>query len=163
MKHADFPPLHETGDLIDHILSRYHNTHRTELAALQPLAQKVEIVHADDPAAPIGLARTLANLAQRMEDHMMKEELILFPAMRANARNGIENPISVMRRDHDEHAEYIEEIKRLTADLTPPDHACGSWRALCAGTQKLLDDLTQHIVLENDMLFPRFERNLRGH
>ena len=163
MKDVDFPPFHKTDDLIDHILARYHNVHRTELAALQPLAQKVEIVHANDPAAPKGLSQALLNLTKRMEDHMMKEELILFPAMRADVRNGIENPIAVMRRDHDDHAEYIEEIKHLTADLTPPDHACGSWRALYAGTKKLLDDLAQHIVLENDILFPRFEQNLRGH
>lgn len=147
----------ETGALIDHILSRYHQTHRAELAGLVPLAQKVESVHAEDPAAPQGLARALASLAQEMEEHMTKEERILFPLMRAGGRPGIEHPIAVMRADHDDHGENIALIRRLTADLVAPAHACGSWRGLYAGTGKLLDDLATHIALENDVLFPRFE------
>ncbi|MCA8901985.1 MAG: hypothetical protein KDA53_12125 [Hyphomonas sp.] len=51
----------------------------------------------------------------------------------------------------------IAHIRSLTANLTPPDHACGSWRALYSGTEKLLDDLAAHMALENDVLFPRFE------
>lgn len=154
--YADVP--HETGKLIDHILARYHEVHRAELADLHPLAQKVETVHEDDPDVPKGLANALRMLAQEMEDHMAKEEMILFPAMRAGGGVGIEHPIAVMRADHDNHAEYITLIRQLTDDLTPPDHACGSWRALYAGTEKLLRDLAAHIGLENDVLFPRFEQ-----
>jgi regulator of cell morphogenesis and NO signaling len=121
------------------------------------LAEHVEKVHADDPDAPRGLARALANLCQEMEDHMAKEETILFPAMRAGGRPGIEHPIAVMRAEHDDHAENIALIRRLTHNLTPPDHACGSWRSLYGGTATLLDDLSAHIALENDVLFTRFE------
>ncbi len=149
--------LQETGALIDHILTRYHEVHRAELAELQVLARKVATVHADDPDMPNGLARALGVLAREMEDHMVKEEMILFPAMRAGGGPGIEHPIAVMRADHDDHAENIALIRKLTHDLSPPDHACGSWRALYAGTEKLLDDLAAHIALENDVLFPRFE------
>lgn len=146
----------ETDALIDHIVTRYHAVHRAELADLQPLAQKVEAVHADDPDVPAGLARALGVLAAEMEEHMAKEEMILFPAMRAGGGPGIEHPIAVMRAEHDDHGENIALIRRLTADLTPPDHACGSWRRLYAGTEKLLDELAAHIALENDVLFPRF-------
>ena len=31
-----------------------------------------------------------------------------------------------------------------------------SWRALYAGVRKLSDDLTNHIHIENNILFPRF-------
>lgn len=147
----------ETGALIDHILSRYHDVHRRELAALNALAQKVETVHGDDPEAPAGLAQALATLTEEMEAHMAKEEMILFPAMRAGGGPGIERPIAVMRADHDDHAANIALIRKLTRNLTPPDHACGSWRALYAGVEKLLDDLAAHIALENDVLFARFE------
>jgi len=146
----------DTAALIDHILTRYHAVHRAELADLVPLSQKVEAVHADDPDVPTGLSRALGVLAAEMEDHMAKEEMILFPAMRAGGGPGIEHPIAVMRADHDDHGENIALIRRLTADLTPPDHACGSWRRLYAGTEKLLDDLVAHIALENDVMFPRF-------
>jgi regulator of cell morphogenesis and NO signaling len=147
----------ETGALIDHILSRYHEVHRAELAELQPLARKVETVHADDPEVPAGLAQALGVLASEMEDHMAKEEMILFPAMRAGGGPGIEHPIAVMRGDHDDHTANIEPIRQLSGGLIPPDHACGSWRALYSGTENFLDDLAAHIALESDVLFPRFE------
>ncbi len=148
---------HETGALIDHILTRYHQMHRDDLASLMPLADRVERVHADDPEAPAGLAAAIRRLAREMEDHMAKEEMILFPAMRAGGGPGIEHPIAVMRADHDDHAETIAQIRRLTDDLTPPDHACGSWHSLYGGVAALFDDLAAHIALENDVLFPRFE------
>jgi regulator of cell morphogenesis and NO signaling len=153
---SDLP--RETGALIDHILTRYHEMHRADLASLVPLADRVERVHAGDPDAPTGLARAIRTLAQEMEDHMAREEQILFPAMRTGGGPGIEHPIAVMRADHDDHAESIALIRRLTDDLTPPEHACGSWRSLYGGTATLLEELAAHIALENDVLFPRFER-----
>ena len=39
---------------------------------------------------------------------------------------------------------------------TPPADACTSWHALYAGTRKLVDDVMQHIHLENNVLFPQF-------
>lgn len=155
--HSEAQAPQETGALIDHILTRYHDTHRGQLAALVPLADRVERVHADDPDAPVGLAGALATLAQELESHMAKEEMILFPAMRAGGGPGIAHPIAVMRADHDDHAGNIALIRSLTNDLTAPDHACGSWRSLCQGTAQLLDDLATHIALEKDELFPRFE------
>jgi regulator of cell morphogenesis and NO signaling len=147
----------DTDALIALILTRYHDVHRAELADLQSLARKVETVHADDPDTPKGLALALSTLAAEMEEHMMKEEMILFPAMQAGGTPGIERPIAMMRADHDDHAGITALIRRITDDLTLPDHACGSWRALYAGTDKLLSDLADHIALENDILFPRFE------
>jgi regulator of cell morphogenesis and NO signaling len=154
---SDTSAPQETGALIDHILSRYHEVHRAELAELQRLARKVETVHADDPEVPAGLAQALDVLASEMEDHMTKAEMILFPAMRAGGGPGIEHPIAVMRGDHDDHTANIELIRQLTGGLMPPDHACGSWRTLYSGTEKLLDDLAAHVAPENDVLFPRFE------
>src|SRR6056297_871373 len=155
--HANTTVPQETGALIDHIIRNYHEMHRADLLSLVPLAERVEQVHADDPDVPTGLACALDKLAREMEDHMAKEEMILFPAMRAGGGTGIEHPIAVMRADHDDHAGNIALIRQLTRDLTPPEHACGSWRSLYAGTATLLDELAAHIALENEVLFPRFE------
>lgn len=155
---ADAEVPRETGALIDHILTRYHKRHRADLASLLPLAERVEQVHENDPDVPRGLARALAKLEREMEDHMAKEERILFPAMRAGGGPGIEHSIAVMRADHDDHDENIAMIRQLTQDLTPPDHASGSWRLLYGGTSSLLDDLAAHIALAINVLFPRFER-----
>jgi regulator of cell morphogenesis and NO signaling len=46
---------------------------------------------------------------------------------------------------------------KLTGDLTLPAEACNTWRALYAGLGKFRDDLTEHIHIENNILFPKFE------
>jgi regulator of cell morphogenesis and NO signaling len=145
----------ETGALMDDTLTRYHEMHRTDLASLAPSAERVEQVHASDPEVPQGVARDLTMLARKMEDQMTEEEMIPFPAMRLGGGAEFEHPFAVMRADHDDHAENIALIRQLTRNLTPPEHACGSWRLLFGGTATLLDELATHIALENDLLFPR--------
>jgi regulator of cell morphogenesis and NO signaling len=48
-------------------------------------------------------------------------------------------------------------VTALTHDMTPPEGACNSWRALYAGLAKFAEDLTEHVHIENNILFPRFE------
>lgn len=147
----------ETPALIQHILTRYHDVHRRELPELITLARKVEAVHADHPQAPHGLADTLQQMIGELEVHMKKEELILFPAMLRAAGGAFDHPISQMRLDHDNHGAHIRRLESITNGFTLPDGACRSWQALYAGAAKLVDDLMEHIHLENNVLFPRFE------
>lgn len=143
--------------LIEHILERYHAVHRRELPELRALAKKVEAVHAGHPDVPAGLSNLLAQMHGGMESHMQKEEQILFPIMRAGGNPMIVHPIAVMRHDHDGHGEELRTLAALTNDLTLPDDACNSWRALYAGLGKFAEDLTEHMHIENNILFPRFE------
>ena len=93
---------------------------------------------------------------------MKKEELILFPAIRKGGTPGIENPIAVMRADHDDHDREVAEMRRLTHDLTLPAGACRTWTALYTGLAEFIDDLSEHMRLENDVLFPQFEADARA-
>lgn len=104
----------ETSDLIGHILDRYHQTHRAELAWLIPLAQKVERVHGDHPSAPIGLSQVLERLRDDLESHMMKEEQVLFPIMRRGGSAVIAHPITQMRDEHEEEAEHLRTVEHVT-------------------------------------------------
>ncbi|SNX73836.1 regulator of cell morphogenesis and NO signaling [Cereibacter ovatus] len=146
----------DTPALIAHILDRYHETHRRELAELIALAEKVEAVHGDHDEAPHGLMLLLDDMRDEMEDHMQKEEQILFPMMRMGAPT-LEGPIAVMRDDHDRHGEQLRRLEHLTRGFTPPEGACRSWHALYAGVRKFAEDLVDHMHLENEVLFPRFE------
>lgn len=150
-------PVNDPAALTTFIETRYHQTLRAQLPDLAALALKVERVHGDSPDAPHGLGALLERLIGDMEVHMKKEELILFPAIRRGGMPGIENPIAVMRADHDDHDREVAKIRRLTQDLTLPDGACRSWTALYDGLRVFLDDLKAHIHLENDVLFPCFE------
>ena len=49
------------GEVIDHILVRYHQRHREQLQELIVLADRVESVHGDRDDCPIGVAAELRN------------------------------------------------------------------------------------------------------
>jgi regulator of cell morphogenesis and NO signaling len=48
-------------------------------------------------------------------------------------------------------------MRTLTGGFALPVGACGSWTRLYTGLDRLATDLTEHIRLENEVLFPRFE------
>lgn len=120
--HSDTAVAPEIGALIEKSLRRCHDVHRVELAELQPIMLKAKTDHADDSQAPSGLAQVAAGLASEIE-YMAEEEMVLFPAMRVSVGPGIEHSIAVMRGDH---AVTIAPTRRLTNDLVPSEHACGS-------------------------------------
>ena len=146
----------ETNALIGHILARYHDTHRRELPELLRLAARVEQRHAGHAMVPAGLHAALEELATALDEHMAKEEQILFPLMMQGGHPMITSPISRMRFEHDEHGERLARLEALTHGLALPEDACPTWRALYAALRKLIDDVHEHVHLENNLLFPRF-------
>ncbi len=144
-------------DLIAMIVFRFHETHRRELPELVRLARRVEAVHREHPDCPKGLAAFLEETAGELEDHMIKEEAILFPMLMSGRGAMAGMPISRMRAEHLEHGERLERLAQLTDIFAPPDGACTTWRALYAGCAKLDGDLREHIHLENNVLFAKFD------
>ena len=120
------------------------------------LASRVEQVHGDREGCPHGLAEHLNTMAQELESHMRKEEMVLFPLIvrGQGARAGM--PIGVMRAEHDEHGAALQRLYELTNDITLPRGACTTWHALYAGLKAFRDDLVTHIHIENNILFERF-------
>ena len=141
--------------LIDHLLSRFHARHREQLPELIQLAARVEHVHGERPECPVGLAALLHAMRQELESHMMKEEQILFPTIKQGMGAQATGPVTVMRMEHDQHAAALDKLASLTNDITPPQGACNTWRALYRGLNQLRDDLMTHIHLENNILFAR--------
>ncbi|MDP3274800.1 MAG: iron-sulfur cluster repair di-iron protein [Deltaproteobacteria bacterium] len=141
-------------ELVEHILTRYHAPLRRELSGLLEAAKKIERVHAAKPSCPHGLAAHLAQVATELEEHMTKEEQVLFPALRSGARGqAILMPVRVMMREHDDHGANLRKMRDLATDFVPPPEACATWRALYVGLAKLEGELMEHIHLENNVLF----------
>ena len=93
----------------------FHESHRRELADLVQLARKVERVHADKASVPAGLAEHLLDMSQSLEMHMQKEEQILFPAILNGRGIQMQGPTSQMEREHDEHAERLQQLRELAS------------------------------------------------
>ncbi len=142
-------------EMTAYIVDRYHNDLRRRFPELLALAQKVEQVHGDHANCPVGLFALLNDMHKEMLMHMMKEENVLFPMIQNGAGHNAFMPIKVMNAEHESHGQQLEEAHRLTSDFTPPEGACGTWRALYSGLEKLEEEIMEHIHLENNILFPR--------
>ncbi len=145
-----------SSELIDHIVAQYHEAMRRDVPALIEAARTVERVHADTHDVPRGLADYLEEFWLDMEEHLLKEERVLFPMLRAGACGPqVYMPVRVMEHEHDEHAAALARIRELTSDLQLPPHACATWTALYQGLRTMETELLEHIHLENTVLFPR--------
>lgn len=59
--------------------------------------------------------------------------------------------------DHDDHRAETDRIKALTGTFTAPAGACETWRTLNDRLAAFAADLQEHVRLENEVLFLRFE------
>ncbi|MGE3608336.1 MAG: iron-sulfur cluster repair protein YtfE [Bacteriovoracaceae bacterium] len=145
-------PLNE---MTEFIVDRYHKDLKKRLPELIALSTKVEQVHGDHTACPKGLTQLLNIMYSEIQMHMMKEENVLFPLIKNGQGHLAVMPVKVMNMEHEAHGKQLDEMHRLTNDFTPPEGACGTWRALYSGLAKLEEELMEHIHLENNILFPR--------
>jgi len=143
-------------DLIDHILVTYHRPLDEELPRLHDMAVKVLDVHRDKAEQTLtDLLATYQALKAELEQHMVKEEQILFPMIRQGRGAMAGGPIQVMEAEHESAGAALARLRSLTNDYQVPEEACNTWRALWHGLQALEHELHSHIHLENNILFPR--------
>lgn len=150
-------------ELSEHIVVAHHEYCRRELPRLKALAARVVQRHGDSHKELVAIQSRLEELDVELTQHLMKEEMILFPAIVALEQKGLghvqfsrlDGPISVMMREHDAAGILLAEMRDLSAGFTPPPGACPTYHAYYQGLREFEADLHQHIHLENNALFPR--------
>lgn len=161
---ADSDPAAGIADLADRIEREHHDRLKAELPRLEALAGKVARVHGPADPRLVELHERFRAFAEDMALHMEKEERVLFPALReleaaGHARvfhcGSLASPILAMRDDHAGAEEALKTFRDLTGDYSPPEWACGSYRALLDGIRDLDADMAVHVRKEEDLLFPR--------
>ena len=153
-------PLHA---LIDHVVAAYHRPLRDELPRLEIMAVKVARVHGAKDASLQRISDVVGELSADLNEHMQKEEQVLFPSIRAievGDRHGsqpqwIAAPIRVMEEEHDRAGALLAELQSLTSGYVIPAWGCATVRALYQGLAELERAMHVHVHLENNILFPR--------
>lgn len=152
--------------LADYIEKKHHRYVVEKTPVIQQYLTKVTQVHGK---AHPELAEILDNFnqsAQMLAAHMKKEELILFPYIRKMtiARENevlvphfgtVENPIAMMKEEHNVEGERFRRISELSNGYTPPADACNTYRVTYSLLKEFEEDLHLHIHLENNILFPK--------
>ena len=120
--------------LAQRILDEHHAFAHKELPVLDGLFT----MHPD-----AAFRRAWVGLSETFQEHMRKEEHILFPAI-LEGYVGLEGPITVMEQEHHDLHHYARQVRLLAAAAGPHES-----RLLA-----FLDDLVEHSRVEDEELFP---------
>ena len=154
------PALLPPVDLIQYIVDKHHAYLRAELPRIDAMSERVAKVHGGHTPSLVDVFHIFCAMAEELEGHMMKEEQILFPAIKTLCAGGasvmpLDGPVACMLQEHDDAGEALSRMRELTHGFTPPPEACNTYRALFAALAELEEDLHRHIHLENAVLFPQ--------
>lgn len=150
--------------LADYIEKKHHRYVAEKTPVIQQYLAKISTVHGKGNPELLMIFEEFNACASALAAHMKKEELVLFPFVRkmvisnevpAAHFGSVENPIDMMKHEHDVEGERFRRIAALSNNYTPPDHACNTFRVTYALLREFEQDLHLHIHLENNILFPK--------
>lgn len=154
--------------LADYVVNVHHAYVRESLPVLQAFTEKVARVHGGTSPEAVEIAGLVDELAAELGPHLDDEERALFPYIRdlvAARRAGGDPPrpafgsvgtsIEELECEHEHAGALLRQIRRLSGDFTPPEHACATFRAAYAKLEEFEEDLHLHVHLENNVLFPK--------
>lgn len=154
--------------LIDYIISNHHHYVENSIPSLKAYLQKIAHVHGERHPDLHTIKDLFFAAAEALSAHLKKEELILFPYIKAmdEANSShfhlskphfghIENPIHMMEEDHDMEGERFRQISKLCNNYMTPSDGCQTYRVAFAMLKEFEEDLHTHIHLENNILFPK--------
>ena len=154
--------------LIEYIVENHHRYLKATIPVL--LTQLATLVESHgDRYTYLRPVRMLFERAVReMEQHMRKEEMILFPYLKSMASAWefgrrrpiapfltVVGPIGRMQEEHADIAQLFAKVRALLSDFRVPEGACTMHRAVIKGLQAFIKDVHQHVHLENNVLFER--------
>ncbi|AFC31297.1 putative ScdA [Paenibacillus mucilaginosus 3016] len=157
---------YESGQLMRHIQDTHHAFLRSELPVLHEFVTKIKNVHGLRHPELVELHTLYTSMRAELEEHLVQEEERVFPLILEYERTGEEalkrragETIAVLEADHSRVGEILREMRRVTADYTLPEGACRTYTVSFQKLVQLESDLFEHIHLENNILFPRFEEH----
>lgn len=152
-------------ELINHIVNTHHIKTFELLKEINPLLLKVFKVHYDHlPEVLTRVHKLFGALKCELEEHLIKEEKILFPKIiefekindkvkKEKLRKEIERFIG----EHEAAGDILKELADITDDYNAPEWACTSFKLLYLKMHELEKDLFIHIHKENNILFKRYQ------
>ncbi len=101
------------------------------------------------------------DLRKELEAHLVKEETLVFPALRDSStrtdegREKIRKLIEELETEHDAAGDIIKELRSVTRNFVPPEDGCGTYEIAFHKLSELEENTFNHIHLENNILFNR--------
>lgn len=154
--------------LAEYIEKKHHRYVEEKAPVLRQFLDKLCKVHGQRHPELLEITTLFIGCAKEMASHMKKEELILFPFIKRMVKaqmegskidspqfTTVENPIAMMKHDHELEGDRFRKIVELSNNYTPPADACNTYKVTFAMLDEFEKDLHLHIHLENNILFPK--------
>lgn len=150
--------------LADYIVQNHHAYVRTAIPEIEALLEKVCAAHGEDNIELLNIQQDFYDLAEELLNHMSKEEMAVFPALKRLEASGysehplagtLKTPISMMEHEHTIAGDLMKSIRNLSNHYSVPEFACPTYRITYKKLKEFDDDLMTHVHLENNILFPK--------
>lgn len=166
---GDVPDASWSADELTRVIVRRHHAYvRTQIPVIAAHLSKLVSVHGGRHPELRGIAEHFERVAGELQMHLVKEEEILFPYIRAlaaaeeqgaaappNMFGTVMNPIRMMEMEHQSAGNELEAVRALTSNFTVPADGCATYRVCFQELEAFDRDLRMHIHLENNILFPK--------
>lgn len=154
--------------LADYIQQKHHKYVERKITEIEPYLVKIASVHGNQHPELHAIKNLFHETAEELTAHMKKEEQILFPFLKKMVRikrgeeppqrpsfGKAENPIAMMKHEHDDEGERFRKISALSNNYATPADGCNTYRVAMGLLKEFEEDLHLHIHLENNILFPK--------
>ena|SRR5687767_9697614 len=158
----------DINSLTDLIIKQYHFNTREDVVVIYDLAQKVFCRHSEKHPELAKLVEALFLFFDDLLFHLKKEEQILFPniiqltekklhdgSFNYSTFGVIKEYALTMQNEHQDVVKQLEFLRRLTNDYRLPEDGSVLYQSLFSKMKQFENEITQHIQLENNFLFPK--------
>lgn len=145
--------------LINYIEDTHHSYTRKALPEIAELLNTIVRVHGKNHEELFEVYRLFGMLKSDLEQHLIKEETVLFP----DFTNEEENLAEIQRvskeiiQEHEDAGEILTKLRTITNQFRAPEDGCGTYRLTYQMMEELESDLHQHIHLENNILLKEYD------
>ncbi len=152
----------DLGFLCDYIVNTHHKYVQKTLPDLDFYTQKIASVHGDHHPELIEVADLFAELKKELAQHLVKEEEVLFPAIKEalssssdESKKTIASEIERMNAEHEFAGGAMDKINQITNGYSLPEDACQTYQVSFKMLSQFEDDLHIHVHLENNILYKK--------
>ncbi len=158
-----------TGFLIDFIINVHHEYLRHNLPIALAYVSRFMEGHLKNFPWLKSMEDILIRLENELLPHLQEEEESLFPYIKQVSTayhqklpyakllvKTLRKPlVATLQKEHELLRCILHQMRELTSDFSTPENACITHKVSIFKLKELYNDLTLHLYLENEILFPR--------
>lgn len=144
--------------LTAYIEDTHHGYLRKTLPETADLLNTIVRVHGRNHRELYEINQLFGRLKTDLEQHLLKEETLLFPVLEQVEEN-YEEVLSLTDEiisEHEAAGEILRKLREVSGNYKLPEDACGTYRKSYSMLEELEQDLHQHIHLENNILLKSY-------